>query len=55
LADALLKAIDRVGMQSQLEEAMNLKEDQVMMIDLGSNEDVARKTAVFLGAGNSAE
>jgi CRISPR-associated protein Cas2 len=45
----VLKPIDRVRLQSQLEEAMNLKEDQVMIIDLGSDEDVARHTAVFLG------
>ncbi len=45
----VLKDIDRVRMQTQLEEAMNLKEDQVMIIDLGPNEEVARQTAVFLG------
>ena len=31
----VLKSIDRVRLQSQLEEAMNLKEDQVMVIGLG--------------------
>ena len=45
----VLKAIDRVRMQTQLEEAMNLKEDQTMIIDLGSNEDLARQAAVVLG------
>jgi len=45
----VLKPIDRVRMQSQLEEAMNLKEDQTMIIDLGSDEDVARQAATVLG------
>ncbi len=45
----VLKNIDRVRMQMQLEEAMNLKEDQVMIIDLGPDEDVARHAATFLG------
>ena len=45
----VLKPIDRVRMQTQLEEAMNLKEDQTMIIDLGSDEDLARQTATVLG------
>jgi CRISPR-associated protein Cas2 len=45
----VLKAIDRVRMQTQLEEAMNLKEDQTMIIDLGSDEDLARQAATVLG------
>lgn len=45
----VLKPIDRVRMQTQLEEAMNLKEDQTMIIDLGSNEALARQSAVVLG------
>ena len=44
-----LKDIDRVHLQSDLEEEMNLKEDQVMIIDMGSNEDEARKDIVVLG------
>ncbi len=36
-------------MQTQLEEAMNLKEDQTMIIDLGSDEDLARQAATVLG------
>jgi CRISPR-associated protein Cas2 len=35
----VLKPIDQVRMQTQLEEAMNLKEDQTMIIDLGSDEN----------------
>jgi CRISPR-associated protein Cas2 len=45
----VLKDIDRVRMQMELEAVMNLKLDQVMIIDLGSDEEVARQTAVFLG------
>ena len=45
----VLKPIDRVRMQSQLEEAMNLKEDQTMIIDLGPNEAEARQATTVLG------
>lgn len=45
----VLKPIDRVRMQTQLEIAMNLKEDQTMIIDLGADEDLARQAAVVLG------
>ena len=45
----VLKPIDRVRMQTQLEEAMNLKDDQAMIVDLGSDEDVARQAATVLG------
>ena len=41
----VLKSIDRVRMQTQLEEAMNLKEDQAVIIDLGTDEDAARAAA----------
>lgn len=44
-----LKDIDRVRLQSDLEEEMNLKEDQVLIIDMGSDEDSARKAAVVIG------
>jgi len=50
-ATAALTPIDRVRMQSQLEEAMNLAEDQVMIIDLGPDEDQARQAATVLGPG----
>jgi len=46
----VLKPIDRVRMQTQVEEVMNLKDDQAMIIDLGPNEDLARKAATVLGA-----
>jgi CRISPR-associated protein Cas2 len=45
----VLKDIDRVRMQRELEEAMNLKEDQCMILDLGPDEDVARDAATMLG------
>lgn len=45
----VLKPIDRVRLQAELEEAMNLREDQVLLIDLGKNEDTARTAAVALG------
>ncbi len=44
-----LKEIDRVRMQSALEEAMNLKEDQALIIDLGADEAAARQAATNLG------
>jgi len=45
----VLKDIDRVRLQSDLEEQMNLKEDQTMILDLGPNEEEARKTATVIG------
>jgi CRISPR-associated protein Cas2 len=45
----VLKEIDRVRMQSQLEEHMNLKEDQCVIVDLGPDEIVARESATVLG------
>ena len=44
-----LRAIDRVRMQSDLEEEMNLKEDQVLILDLGENQDAARAAVTVLG------
>jgi CRISPR-associated protein Cas2 len=45
----ILKPIDRVRMQTELESVMNLKEDQTMIIDLGPDEEVARQSATVLG------
>ena len=45
----VLKEIDRVRMQSQLEECMNLKEDNCMIVDLGPNEEFARDAVAVLG------
>jgi CRISPR-associated protein Cas2 len=47
----VLKDVDRVRMQRELEEAMNLKEDQALILDLGPDEEVAREAAVTLGPG----
>lgn len=44
-----LKAIDRVRLENALREIMNLKEDQVLIVDLGGNEDAARESAAVLG------
>lgn len=46
-----LKAIDRVRLETALRETMNMKEDQVLIVDLGGNEDAARESSTFLGAG----
>lgn len=45
----VLKSIDRVRLQAELEEQMNLKEDQALIIDLGGNEDEARSAALVIG------
>jgi len=45
----LLKEIDRVRLQADLEEQMNLKEDQVMIVDLGADEKKAREAASVIG------
>lgn len=45
----VLKDIDRVRLQTQLEAEMNLKEDQVLIIDLGSNEEEARHNTTAIG------
>jgi CRISPR-associated protein Cas2 len=45
-----LKDIDRVRLENALREVVNLKVDQVLIVDLGSNEDAVRETSTFLGA-----
>jgi CRISPR-associated protein Cas2 len=45
----VLKEIDRVRLQSDLEEVMNLKEDQAMIVDLGADEEKAREAASVIG------
>ncbi len=47
----LLKAIDRVRLENSAKEILNLKEDQLLIVDLGSNEDAAREAATVLGVG----
>lgn len=46
-----LKAIDRVRLENGVRELMNHKEDQVLIVDLGSNEEAARESSTFLGSG----
>lgn len=46
-----LKSIDRVRLETALRETMNQKEDQVLIVDLGGNEDAARESSTFLGVG----
>lgn len=45
----VLKDIDRIRLQNDLEEQMNKKEDQAMIIDLGPNEKEARDAATVIG------
>ena len=45
----VLKNIDRVRMQSDLEDEMNLKEDQTMILDLGADQEDVRDTVSVLG------
>lgn len=45
----VLKDIDRVRLQTDLEEQMNQKEDQAMILDLGPNEKEARGAATVIG------
>jgi CRISPR-associated protein Cas2 len=45
----VLKKIDRVRLQSDLEGEMNLKEDQVIILDLGPDEKGARSCVTVLG------
>lgn len=44
-----LKPIDRVRMENDLREVVNLNVDQVLIVDLGSNEEAAREAATVLG------
>ena len=45
----VLKEMDRVRMQSELEMELNLKEDQCIIIDLGANEEMAREAVTVMG------
>lgn len=44
-----LKAIDRVRLENAAREVLNLKEDQLLIVDLGGNEETARESARVLG------
>lgn len=45
----VLRNIDRVRLQSALEEELNLKEDQAIILDLGPNEKDALRAVTVLG------
>jgi len=45
----VLKDIDRVRLQTDLEEQMNQKEDQAMILNLGPNEKEAREATTVIG------
>lgn len=45
----VLKDIDRVRMQTELEAELHAREDQAIIIDLGPDEDAARAAAVVVG------
>jgi len=47
----LLKAIDRVRLENAVREILNLKEDQLLIVDMGGNEEAARESSSFLGVG----
>jgi len=44
-----LKEIDRIKLQTDLENQMNQREDQVMIMDLGSDEKAAREATIVIG------
>lgn len=46
-----LKAIDRVRLENAARELLNMKEDQLLIMDLGGNEETARESATVLGTG----
>jgi CRISPR-associated protein Cas2 len=45
----VLRDIDRVRMQSDLENEMNLKEDQALILELGEDETASRQAAATIG------
>lgn len=45
-----LRSIDRVRLENDAREILNLKEDQLLIVDLGGNEEAARESATVLGA-----
>ncbi len=45
----VIKSIDRVRLQTELEGVMNMREDQILIIDLGSDETNARAQTVAIG------
>ena len=46
----VLKPIDRARLENALREIVNLKEDQVLIVDMGGDDDRARENSTFMGA-----
>lgn len=46
----ILSEIDRVRLERDLAEVANLKEDQILIIDLGLRDDAVRNTVTTIGA-----
>lgn len=44
-----LRAIDRVRLETGLRDIINMREDQVLIVDLGANEEAVRESATFVG------
>ncbi len=47
----VLKLIDRARLENALREELNLKQDQVVIVDLGGSDEDARAAATVLGPG----
>ena len=47
----VIKDIDSVRLQGDLENIMNLKEDQALIVDMGPNEQSAREKVKVIGQG----
>jgi CRISPR-associated protein Cas2 len=45
----VLKDIDRVRMQTDLEAHINLRDDQALIIDMGSDEEASREATTTVG------
>lgn len=45
----VLRGVDRVHMQTELEAVINLKEDQAIIVDMGGDESAAREAACIIG------
>lgn len=45
----ILKAIDRVRLENAVRAELNLREDQLLIVDLGGDDDAAREAATVVG------
>lgn len=46
-----LKDMGRLRMENGLRELMSQKEDQILIVDLGANEEAAREVSTFMETG----